>query len=158
MRIGGPARRKSLLVYDSFEAHMTGTVKAPFKCENTDLAVIPGGLTSLLQPFDVSLSKPFEDEVRKQWMANGMHEFTATGQKKKALEEPICSWISQAWKAMPSEMIAASFLKCGITNNLDGSQDELVYNSTEITDELDDSVIENLFESDWKLEFEGFVV
>ena len=48
-----------------------------------------------------------------------------TGQKK-ALEEPICSWILQAGKAIPSEMIAASFLKCGITNNLDGSQDELV--------------------------------
>ena len=27
-------------------------------------------------------------------------------------------------------MITASLLKCGITNNLDGSQDELVYNST----------------------------
>ena len=30
-------------------------------------------------------------------------------------------------------MITASLLKCGITNNLDGSQDELVYNSTENT-------------------------
>ena len=49
-------------------------------------------------------------------------------------------------------------LKCGITKNLDGSQDESVYNSTKITDELDDSVIENLFESDCESEFEGFVV
>ena len=39
----------------------------------------------------------------------------------------------------------------------DGSQDELVYNSTEIIDELDDWVIENLFESDFELECEGFV-
>ena len=62
------------------------------------------------------------------------------------------------WKAILSEMIVASFLKCGTTNNWDGSQDELVYNSTEITDELDDSVIKNLFESDCKLEFEGFIV
>ena len=38
------------------------------------------------------------------------------------------------------------FLKCGITNNLDGSEDELVYNSTENTHELDDSSIENLFD------------
>ena len=76
----------------------------------------------------------------------------------KASEELICSWISQAWKAIPSEMIAASLLKCGISKNSDGSQDELVYNSTEITDELDDSVIENLFESDCESEFEGFVV
>ena len=50
------------------------------------------------------------------------------------------------------------YLKCGITNNLDGSEDELVYNSTENTHELDDSSIENLFESDPESEFEGFVV
>ena len=81
-QIGGLGRRKNLLVYDSFEAHMTDTVKASFKCENTELAVIPGSLTSLLQPLDVSLNKPFKDGVRKQWMqwmADGIHEFTATG-------------------------------------------------------------------------------
>ena len=50
------------------------------------------------------------------------------------------------------------FLNYGITNNSDGSQVELVYNSTEITDELDDSVNENLFELDCESEFEGFVV
>ena len=99
----------------------------------------------------------FKDGVRKQWMADGIHEFTATGRQKKASEELICSWISQAWNAIPSEMIAASFLKCGITNNLDGSEDELVY-STENTHELDDSSIENLFESDSKSEFESFAV
>ena len=91
-------------------------------------------------------------------MTDGIHEFTTTGRKKKASEELICLWISQAWKAIPSEMIAASFLKRGITNNSDGSQDELVYNSTEIIDELDDWVIENQFESDFELECEGFVV
>ena len=93
-----------------------------------------------------------------QWMADGIHEFTATGRQKKASEELICSWISQAWNAIPSEMIAASSLRCGITNNLDGSEDELVYNSTENTHELDDSSIENLFESDSESEFEGFAV
>lgn len=48
--------------------------------------------------------------------------------------------------------------KRGITNNLDGSQDDLVYNSTEDTDGLDDSFIENLFASDSELDFEGFIV
>lgn len=69
-RLGGLGRRKSLLVYDAFEAHVTDTVKAAFKRENTDLAVIPGGLTSILQPLDVSLNKPFKDGVRKRWMAD----------------------------------------------------------------------------------------
>ena len=105
-------------MFDSFEAHVTDTVKASFKRENTELAVIPGGLTSLLQPLDVSLNKPFKDGVRKkwmQWLADGIHEFTASGRQKKPSEELICSWISQEWIDIPVEMTTASFLKCGIT-------------------------------------------
>ena len=159
-RIGGLGRR-SLLVYDAFEAHVTDPVKAAFKRENTDLAVIPGGLTSLLQLLDVSLNKPFKDRVRKkwmQWMADGIHEFTATGRQKKPSEELICSWISEAWNDIPAEMIAATFLKCGITNSLDGSEDDVVYESTEDANELnlDDSFLRELFASDSELEFEGF--
>ena len=101
-----PGEKKELACYDSFEAHVTDTVKASFKRENTELAVIPGGLTSLLQPLDVSLNKPFKDGVRKQWMADGIHKFTVRRFCKRGM--PI-----------PSEIIAASFLKCGITNNLD---------------------------------------
>ena len=92
-RLGGLGRRKSLIVYDAFEAHVTDAMKAAFKRENTDLAVIPGGLTSILQPLDVSLNKPFKDGVRRrwmQWMADGIHEFTATGRQKKPSEELIC--------------------------------------------------------------------
>ena len=65
-QLGGLGRRKSLLVFDYFEANVTGRVKARFKRENTDLAVTPGSLTSLLQPLDVSLNKLFEDGVRKK--------------------------------------------------------------------------------------------
>ena len=92
-----------------------------------------------------------------QWMAEGIHEFTATGRQKKASEELICSWISQAWNDIPAEMITASFLKCGITNNLDGSEDDLLFDSAEDT-ELDDSFVRELFESDSESEFEGFIV
>jgi len=95
-RILGRRRR---LVYDAFEAQVTDSVKSSFKHENTDLAVVPAGLTSILQPLDVSLHKPFKDGVRKkwmQWMADCIHEFTATGRQKKPTEELICSWISEA--------------------------------------------------------------
>jgi transposase-like protein len=54
---------RSLLVLDSFTAHKTDAVKKRFREKNTDLAVIPGGLTSRLQPLDVSLNKPFKDKV-----------------------------------------------------------------------------------------------
>ena len=50
-----------MLVYDAFEAHVTERVKAAFMRENMNLAVILGGLTSILQPLDVALNKPFKD-------------------------------------------------------------------------------------------------
>ena len=34
---------------------------------NTDIAVIPGGLTSIVQPLDVCLNKPFKDHLRSKW-------------------------------------------------------------------------------------------
>ena len=141
---------------------MTESVKAAIAGEKTNLVVIPGGLISLLQPLVVSLNKPSKDNVKKrwmQWMADGIHELTAGGRQKKPSEELVCSLISEAWHEIPTGMIVASFLKCGITNNLDGSEDDLVYEPGEDSAaEFDDSAMSELFESDSELEFEGFVV
>lgn len=54
---------KFLLVLDSFSAHRTDVVKKRFSEKKMNLAVIPGGLTSRLQPLDVSLNKPFKAKV-----------------------------------------------------------------------------------------------
>ena len=55
---------QSLLVLDSFSAHLVNSVKRRFGEKNTNLAVIPGGLTSHLQPLDVSVNKSFKTKVR----------------------------------------------------------------------------------------------
>lgn len=128
-RHGGLGRPRSLHGYDAFEAYVTVGVKAALARENTNFAVIPDGVTSVLQPLDVCLNKPFEDGVRKRrmpWMADGIHEFKPTNRRKKP-SEIIFSWIAGAWSNIPETIIELSFLKCGVTNNLDGLQDELVY-------------------------------
>jgi hypothetical protein len=72
-RPGALLRRPSLLVWDSFRCHLGDDTKRILTEMKTDLAVIPGGLTSVSQPLDVSDNKPFKDNVRKlytQWTAN----------------------------------------------------------------------------------------
>ena len=54
-------KKKSLLVWNHFGAHKTNKVKEKLKDINAKQAVIPGGLTSVLQPLDVVLNKPFKD-------------------------------------------------------------------------------------------------
>ena len=95
-RPGGLLRKKSLLIWDSFRAHLVDSVKRAVKETNTDIAVIPGGLTSVLQPLDVSLNKPFKDWLRDKWttwMIEGQKEYTAGGNVKAASLSNMWEWV-----------------------------------------------------------------
>ena len=54
---------RSLLVLDSFRGHLVDSVKQKFNEAVTNMAVIPGGLTSKLQPLDVAMNKSFKSFV-----------------------------------------------------------------------------------------------
>ncbi len=47
--------------------HLTDQVKVILKRRKVGIAVIPGGLTSLLQPLDVVVSRLFKHHARQQW-------------------------------------------------------------------------------------------
>ena len=55
--------KKALFVCDSMAAHKTDSIKAHLKKKNTQIAIIPGGLTKLLQPLDIDVNKPFKDNL-----------------------------------------------------------------------------------------------
>ena len=59
---------RSLLIMDAFSAHETEDIFDLAKSHIVDLAIIPGGCTSKVQPLDVCLNKPFKDVLRKKWI------------------------------------------------------------------------------------------
>ena len=73
-------------------------------------------------------------------MSHGDFELNKGGNLKKPQYNLICKQILEVWKDIPSEMIIKSFKKCGISNALDGTEDDLLYSSdAEISeDEIDD--------------------
>ena len=124
-----------MMVYDSFKGHLEESVKEKF-CENGfDLAVIPGGLTSICQPLDVAINKPLKDNLRKEWhlwMANGGARETVAGNLRRARLSEVCEWVKHAWDNISDETIIQSFRKCRISNELEnGDIDEIVEETKE---------------------------
>ena len=129
-RPGALLGKRVMLVWDMFRAHITDEVKGEVARMKTDMCVIPGGLTSVLQPLDVCINKPFKDSMRQlwtDWMASDEVKTTKGGNLMKPDIEVVCAWVKNAWDDIPADMVKQAFLKCGISNSMDGSQDDAVY-------------------------------
>ena len=51
---------------------------------------------------------------------------TKAGNLKQPTRQDAINWVSEAWKSIKVETLVHSFLVCGLSNALDGSQDDLV--------------------------------
>ena len=67
-RPGAFLNQPSVLVLDALKGHVTDSVKDQLCKMKTELLVIPGGMTSVLQPMDISINKPFKDRLRQQYL------------------------------------------------------------------------------------------
>jgi hypothetical protein len=67
------------------KGHLEESVKRKFHERRFDLTVIPGGLTSICQPLDVSINKPFKDNLCKEW-----HTWIASGGAEETAAENLC--------------------------------------------------------------------
>uniref|UniRef100_A0A8C8VPE3 HTH CENPB-type domain-containing protein n=1 Tax=Pelusios castaneus TaxID=367368 RepID=A0A8C8VPE3_9SAUR len=174
-RPGAALKKKpSLLVWDMFRAHVTGNIKDEANSLKTTLAVIPSGLTSMLQPLDMCLNKTFKDRVRKMrqdWMLSGEARLTKGGNLMKPDIELIAKWVRDAWEDIPTDVVRRAFLKCGISNAMDGTEDGMLYegddNDGEDGEQSDDDAYTNdVTDADFELlfgksddendDFEGF--
>lgn len=149
----------SLLICDSMRAHLTDSVKQRIKQVNSELAVIPGGLTKELQPLDIGVNRAFKVKLRaawERWMTEGEHSFTKTMRQQRASYATICRWIVDAWATIPASLIARAFVKAGINVAADPVGESDSDEEEELC--LLDTEMAQLFNSDTEDEsFDGFV-
>jgi transposase-like protein len=123
-------RQRRMLVWDDFKAHKTDRVKAcADQTCNTDLVIVPGGCTPLLQAPDISWNKPFKEcyrELWNDWMVSGDKTYTQAGNMRAPSKETCVNWVKQAWASVTRETILKSFKSAGITTAINGSEDGLI--------------------------------
>ena len=131
-------RNRTLLVMDSFRCHIMDSVKKRVRQANAETAVIPGGCTSILQPLDVSINKPFKGWLRASWQEHIRAETTRVDLARKAgdmaakvkpaSKQQLVDWIVAAVGKLREkpELIQKSFVVTGITPALNGADDHLV--------------------------------
>jgi hypothetical protein len=66
-------------------------------------------------------------------------ELTETGKIKRAAPSEVVRWVSAAWKAILESNIVRSFKKCCVSDALDGSEDDIVWEDN----------VEDKDDSDW---------
>ncbi|KAF4093698.1 hypothetical protein AMELA_G00004910 [Ameiurus melas] len=151
----------SLLICDSIRAHLTDTVKTQVKQTNSELAIIPGGLTKELQPLDIGVTRSFKVKLRaawEHWMTEGEHTFTKTGKQRWASYATICQWIVDAWAKVSVSSIVRAFMKGGIITKQLSNSNETDSDNDERDLGMVDAEIAQLFTSDTEdEEFDGFV-
>ena len=145
-------------MWDTFRGHTTKDVKQQVRGHfNTDLIFIPPGCTGKVQPADVSWNAPFKwhlEELYDEWHFTTPKEFTRYGTKPLMLK-----WIKQAWDLATPEIIKNSFIKCGISNAMDGTQNHLFNNEDEENFEgFDEAEIQDAEEANANMHVTGQLV
>ena len=95
--------------------------------------------TGLLTPVALGFFKrPFKGfmcEEWTKWIEAPTHHVTPTGRVKWPSISNVCEWVKNSWQRVKSETIVKSFKKCGISNALDGSEDDILYEESDASSE-----------------------
>ena len=84
----------------------------------------------------------FQKYVIKQTKEHNHHKM------RKVTELKICQWIKDSWKELDISCIVNSFKKTCISNKLDGSEDDLLWNDEEQQSEPEQTESNNVDDDD----------
>ena len=105
---------------DEFKCHVQAQFIRSVNDVGTDVAIIPGGYTCVLQPCDVGINKPLKDQIRTSytnWAAIQMMGLPPGTNVPVPDRLNIVAWLVDAWNTVTKDTIQATFRKIGFGMN-----------------------------------------
>nr|XP_037268594.1 LOW QUALITY PROTEIN: uncharacterized protein LOC119159886 [Rhipicephalus microplus] len=166
-RVWGPntGNVRRLLVLDLAPIHKTQAEKNAVEVRDTDIAYGLAGCTSLLQPADVYWKQSFKASLRSSWEEfMRIAERTSKRNLREQSRQDVLNFVATAWDAVPETTIIQSLKECGISNALDGSEEELLHGRLssvgdicpEHPEQLQAECYSLLFDTDSDRSFDGY--
>jgi hypothetical protein len=94
-----------ILFLDSYRCHMMASVVTRIQELGVEVEHIPGGCTSLCQPVDIGINKPFKNRIRDQWEQWMIDEGLANDRTSPPTRGDIVRWTWNAFQSLPPQLI-----------------------------------------------------
>ncbi|KAI2514125.1 Pogo transposable element with KRAB domain [Fragilaria crotonensis] len=94
-----------ILFLDAYRCHMMASVVTRIQNLGVEVQHIPGGCTSLCQPVDIGVSKPFKNRPRSEWENWMILEGLEHGTTSPPTRADIIRWCRFAMNDLPEEMV-----------------------------------------------------
>ena len=111
---------------ENINSHYSSTINNIFKNNKSRYILLPPDLTSVMQPLDLVVNKPFKNNIRFQYR----NQLQNRGCKNvKLTPDILIEFIYNAWykkDIITDEMIRKAFKITGITTKADGSKNHLI--------------------------------
>jgi hypothetical protein len=87
----------------------------------------------MLQPLNIIINQPFKAHIRRSYSEWGQktHETTPTGRLKMAMLTEMCQRFLEAWRSISQDMTAKSFKVTGISNKMDGNEEDFLWHRSD---------------------------
>ena len=98
-----------LLFLDSYRCHMMASVVTKINDLGVEVVHIPGGCTSLCQPVDVGVNKPFKNKVRGFWQTWMLDTGVMVALTTPPTRERVAQWCIDGLRHISEEIIQHSW-------------------------------------------------
>ena len=100
-----------VFMWDNYKGHVAAETKAKLAELGIHPYIIPGECTSLVQPLDVGVNRPFKAILKSKWWDWVISQEITTSVFKDPSRKNVAEWVDESWEGIGSDIIKNAWRK-----------------------------------------------